>query len=340
MATIASGVPTLNDVIAELAPDGKELEIAEILRQKTEMLEDMTWMEGNLLTGHRGAARTYLPEPSYRAINEGVPVTKGASTQIEESCAMLEDFSQADRELALLSGNVAGFRLRQAKPHIEGFANKLSRDLFYGNTVGNPKGFTGLAPRFNSLNSAVSQTANNVIDAGGSGTGLRSIWLIGWSHDTVTGIYPKNTTGGLQHEDATSPAAGSDAMTLTDANGNLYMGYRDHWVQRVGLYMPDWRYAVRIANIDLDTITSDPATTSALLSDLMVQALELIESTENVRLAFYAPRVIRAFLRRQLLNQKGTFLSWDEMAGKRVLNFGEAPIRRVDALNIDESEVV
>ena len=344
MATIASGVATLNDVIAEIAPDGSQLEIAEVLTQATELLEDMTWREGNLLTGHRDAVRTVLPEPSYRAINEGVPITKGASTQIEETCAMLEDFSQADRELAILSGNVNGFRIKQATPHIQGFAHKLSRDIFYGNVAANAKSFTGLAPRYNSLSTAVSQTANNVINAGGTGTGLRSIWLIGWQEDAITGLYPKNTVGGLKHEDATNAAgSGGDgippAAVLFDASGNPYMGYRDHWTWRCGLMVKDWRAAVRICNVDLDLLTKNPDSGQDIL-DLMVQALENIQAPSGARLVFYMPKIIRSFLRRQLLTRKGAFLSWDEMAGKRVLMFGEAPIKRVDALNVEEAQVV
>ena len=72
----------------------------------------MTWREGNTVTGHRDAVRTSLPTPSFRAINEGVPVTKSGSTPIEETAALLEDFSRVDRELAILSGDVNAYRLR------------------------------------------------------------------------------------------------------------------------------------------------------------------------------------------------------------------------------------
>lgn len=337
MATIGSGVPTLLDVLGEIAPDGSQFDTAEILTQATEVLEDMTWMEGNLVTGHRDAVRTALPTPSFRAINEGVPVTKGASAPIEETCALLEDFSQCDRELALLSGNVARYRLQQARQHIIGFAHTMATNVFYGNAATNPKGFTGLAPRFNSLSTSTSQTANNIINAGGTGSALRSIWLVGWSSDTVTGLYPKNTIGGLQHEDATSPAPGSDAQALQDASGNLYMGYRDHWVWRCGLMVKDWRYAVRIANIDPTLLTYNNAT-GPILQDLMIQALERIQSLGGVRPAFYAPRTITGFLRRQAVSTKNQFLNIGEV-GDKVMSFGGVPIRRVDALNTNEAQV-
>lgn len=347
MATIGSGVATLLDVLKEIAPDGSQLDTAEVLTQHTEILQDMTWMEGNLVTGHRDSVRTSLPAPSFRAINEGVPVTKGGVEQIEETAALLEDFSQCDRELAILSGNVERYRLKQAKPHQIGFAHKMAQTVFYGNAATDPKSFTGLAPRYNSLSTAVSQTAANVISAGGTGSALRSIWLVAWSEDTITGIYPKGTKGGLLHEDATSGSNGNahapdgyaPGQALTDANGNLYMGYRDHWLWRCGLMVKDWRYAVRIANIDPTALTFNAAT-GPYLQNLMIRALELIESTEGVKCAFYMPRTIRSFLRQQLVEKKNTFLSLSEQGGSATLNFDDVPIRRIDALNVNETQVV
>lgn len=344
MAVIGTGVDTLVDVLKQLAPDGSQLDTAEVLTQHTEVLQDMTWMEGNLITGHRDSVRTTLPTPSFRALNEGVPVTKGGTTPIEETCALLEDFSQCDRELAVMSGNIESYRLRQARPHMIGFAHKMAQQLFYGNTLVDPKGFTGLAPRYNSLSTATSQTAANVINAGGTGSNLRSIWLVGWSEETITGIYPKNTKGGLMHEDATSPSAGGHpdgqaaGQALADANGNLYMGFRDHWMWRCGLMVKDWRFAVRIANIDPTALTATAAS-GPYLQNLMIRALETIQSTEGVKIAFYMPRIVRSFLRQQLVEKKNAFLSLSEQGGTATLNFDSVPLRRTDALNVAELQV-
>lgn len=343
MATIASGVATLNDVLAEIAPDGSAADTAEVLTQHTEVLEDMCFMEGNLITGHRDSVRTVIPEPSFRAINAGVPNTKGAVTQIEETCALLEDFSQADRELAILSGNVNNFRLRQGRPHQIGFAHKMASTLFYGNAANDPKSYTGLAPRYNTLDENVSLTAENVLDAGGTGTGLRSIWLVGWSEETITGLYPKGTMGGLQHEDVTNASGDTidgvpPAAVLQDGNGGSYMGYRDHWIWRCGLMVKDWRYAVRIANIDIDSLTND-ASSGAKIQELMVEACERIEGKGGVKPAFYMPRTLRTRLRQQILNTKNTFLTLEQIAGKEITMFDGVPVRRTDALNVEETRV-
>lgn len=347
MAVQASGVTTLVDLLSTLDPGGKQLDIAEVLTQQNEVLEDMTWMEGNTVTGHKDAVRTSKPTPSFRAINEGVPITKAGTTQIEETAAMLEDFSQVDRELAILSGDVNNYRLRQATPHVQGMADKMAQTLFYGNAAANPKEFTGLAPRFNTLNTSKSLAAGQVIDAGGTGSDLRSIWLVGWSENTVTGIYPKNTRGGLDHEDVTN-ASGEGAhgfpaaAVLQDANGNNYMGYRDHWIWRCGLMVKDWRYVVRIANIDVTALTLD-ISTGPDLADLMIQAVELIENLNGVRPAFYVPRSISSYFRRQVQKGKNNNLAYSEgssaVAGKKLLTFDEVPVRRTDALETSEAEV-
>jgi hypothetical protein len=343
MAVQGSGVTTLIDVLTELAPDGRQLDIAEVLTLQNEVLADMHWEEGNTVTGHKDGARTVLPTPSFRALNAGVPVTKPGSTTIEETAALLEDFSQVDRELAIMSGNVDAYRLKQARPHVMGMSNKMATELFYGNANANPLGFTGLAPRYNTLSATTNKAAVNVINAGGTGSALRSIWLVGWSPDTVFGIYPKGTRGGLDHEDVTNASGDGEhgfppAAVLTDASGNMYMGYRDHWIWRTGLFVKDWRYVVRIANIDPTALTLNHATGPNLV-DLMVQAIEQIESLEGVRAAFYVPRAIRAYMRRQMVNDKNQFLSWGEAGGQRILNFSEVPVRRTDALNVNETQV-
>lgn len=341
MAVIGQAVDTLLDVIGTMAPDGSQQDIAEVLNKFQPILADIPWQEGNLVTGHRMAVRTSLPTPSFRAINEGVPLTKGGTTQIDETTGMLEDFSQVDRELTLLSGNPSLYRINKGRPHLEGMSQMMAQTLMYGNAAVNPKQFTGFAPRFAGLSTVGTQPGFNIIDAGGTGSALRSIYLIGWAPDKVFGIYPKHTKGGLEHEDATNggTAATQGAMSLTDANGQLYMGYRDHWTWRCGLAVEDWRYVVRIANIDLATLTVNHAT-GAYLQDLMIQALERIQSLDGVNPKFYMPRRVGEFMRRQLNDTKNAFLTMEDLAGYKVMAFGEVEVKRLDALNVNETRVI
>jgi hypothetical protein len=339
MAAQASGVATLIDVLQNIGPDGKAYKIAEVLTQNQEILEDVVWVEGNMTDGHKDAVRTSVPEPSFRAFNAGVPLTKGGSSTIEETCALLEDFSRVDRELAMRHvAGVDAYRTQEAIPHMQGMGNKMARSLFYANQTTNPLEFTGLAPRFNTLNTTTSEAAGQVIDAGGTGADLRSVWLVGWSPQTVFGIYPRGTQAGLSHEDMTNAENGK---TLYDASGLPFVGFEDHWLWRCGLMVKDWRYVVRIANINLADLTLD-ASTGPDLQDLMIQAAELIESYNGVRAAWYVPRSVRAYFRRQIQQKVNRNLSWSDQkgfSGQRVLMFDEAPVRRTDALNTSEARV-
>ena len=66
MSALAASHPTLLDLAKRLDPDGKIDVIAEILTQENPILEDLSFVEGNLPTGHRTTIRTGLPTPTWR----------------------------------------------------------------------------------------------------------------------------------------------------------------------------------------------------------------------------------------------------------------------------------
>lgn len=334
MAIIGNTVPTLLDVAKRMSPDGTGIApIAELLSQENEMLLDMPWYEGNLPTGSRITTRTGLPDVIYRKLNAGVPPSKSTTAQVDEACGIIEGRGQVDVDLAMLNGNTAAFRLSEASAFIESMNQTMQRGVLYNNTDVTPESFLGLAPRFSTKTVANAQTANNVIDAGGTGSNLTSIWLVGWGPNTVHGIYPKGSQAGLVHKDLGE----GDAF---DANGNRFRAFMDQYQWKCGIALKDWRYVVRIANIDVNALTKNAAAGADLI-DLMTQGLEQIQSLTGVNPAFYVNRRIRSFLRRQTVNKvaAGT-LEYDNVAGKPVLRFGEVPVRRVDALLNTESAIV
>lgn len=335
MAVIGQVLPTLADLTARQDPNGKIAKIGEWLTQSNEVLDDMTWREGNLPTGERTTVRTELPTVAFRALNEGVARSKSRTAQVDEGAAMLEGNSQVDRKLAILSGDIGAYRLSESSAFFEAMNQAMATCLFYGNAATSPKAFTGLAPRFDDI-------GDQVIDAGGTGTDNLSIWLLGWGNG-VTGIYPKGTKGGLFHMDTSAHTGMGDdgfpmGIEVQDADGNPYLGYKDHYEWNCGLSVKDRRYVVRIANIDRSLLIKD-ASTGADIQDLMVQAVERIQPGAQ-NLAFYMPRAISGMLRRQLLQTKNGFLSMDEVAGRKVTSFDGIPVRRVDALKADEARVI
>lgn len=344
-------IPSLLDLANETDPNGSAVYIAEVLSRSDPIFDDMSWKKGNLLEGDRVHVRTAKAAAYWRRINEGIQPSKGASRAVDETAALLESRGQVDRELAVMSGNPAAYRRQQGVPHIEGMRDEFVDTLVYGNEFYNDTEFTGIMPRYNEL------ANDQVIDAGGTGSNLRSILLIGWGENTVTGIVPKNTDIGLRHIDETANRAiHSDGYPIGDpvedgiTPGSTYLAYRDRWQMRCGLAVPDPRWVVRIANIDLDALVLDPlaagATDTTWLEGLMLEAEESFGTGNNpmgsVNAAFYMPKELATWARKQATASKTkTNFMWGEFGGRRVASFGgEIPVRRLDAMNVDEAQVV
>ena len=332
MAVLSAIHPTLLDITKRLDPNGKIDMIAEILNETNEILPDMVWVEGNLPTGHRTTVRTGLPTPTWRKLYGGVQPTKSTTAQITDSCGMLEAYAEVDKALADLNGNTASFRLSEDRAHIEGMNQEFVSTLFYGNEGTEPEAFTGFAPRFNSL------SANNgeqiVQNAAIDGNDNASIWLIVWGQNTVHGIYPKGSVGGLKTDDK-----GQVTIENVDGNGGRMEAYRTHYRWDCGLTVRDWRYIVRI-QYDAENLTKNAATGPDLV-DLMSDALERVPSLTMGRPAFYANRKALSFLRRQIANKvTNSTLTMETVAGKKVTHFDGIPVRRVDQLTNSEAAVV
>lgn len=329
MSTLAANNPTLLDVAKRLDPDGKIASIVEIMNASNEVLTDLSMVEGNLPTGHKSTVRTGLPTPTWRKLYGGVQPSKSTTAQVTDSCGMLEAYAEVDKALADLNGNTAAFRLSEDAAHIEGISQELASTLFYGNEGSEPEAFTGLAPRFNSLSA---QNSDNIINAGGSQSDNTSIWLCVWGPQTGFGIYPKGSKGGLQMEDK-----GQVTIENVDGNGGRMEGYRTHYRQDMGLTIRDWRYFVRVANIDVGDLNTISNTKN--LINWMVMASERIPSFGQGRACFYVNRTIREKLRLGILERVSSNLSWETVAGKRVMTFDDIPVRRTDTLVNNESVV-
>jgi len=329
MAALSVLNPTLLDLAKAQDPNGSIAAVAEILNETNEILDDMTWMEGNLITGNRSTTRTGMPDPTWRQMYGFVQPSKGTTSQVTDNCGMLEAYSEVDHALANLNNNSAQWRLLEDRIHIESMNQEIVDTLFYGNEGTEPEAFTGLSPRYNSLSAA---NAENIIAGGSVDTDNGSIWLICWSPMTIHGIVPKGSQAGLQIEDL-----GRD--TATDGSGGLMQVLRSHYRWDAGLTVRDWRYAVRICNIDKSLLVKDAAS-GADLPDLMFRAMNLIPNLAMGRPAFYMSRDMKTMLGRQTANlTKASTLMTDMVGGKLVTRFHGIPVRRADALASNEALV-
>lgn len=319
---------TLADWGKRVDPNGKIDKIIELLGQTNPILEDMPFVEGNLPTGHRTTVRSGLPTATWRLLNYGVQPSKSTTVQITDSAGMLEAYAEVDKSLADLNGNTSEFRLSEDRAFIEAMNQQMAQTLFYGDTSVNPQQFMGLSSRYSSKAAGNGQ---NIIDAGGTGTDNTSIWLVVWGENTVHGIFPKGQKAGLQHQDL-------GEQTLTDASGGKYQGYRSHYKWDNGLTLRDWRYVVRIANIDVSDLSV--AGSAANIVTLMVKALHRIPNRGMGKPVFYMNRTVGQALDLQSLDKASLALTVKETEGDWWTAFRGIPIREVDAILETEARVV
>jgi hypothetical protein len=323
MAALGVGNLTIADWAKRLDPNGSVATIIELLKQSNEILDDMVWKEGNLPTGHRTTVRTGLPAVAWRLLNQGITPSKSTTAQIDEQCGMLEAWSEVDLDLLLLNGNKASFRLSEAKAFIEAMNQELAQTIFYGNAGLAPEEFTGLSVRY-SLSTAAN--GENVIKAGGAGADNCSIWLVCWGDETISGIFPKGSTAGLLHQDF-----GEVTVEMTAGlPGSRMRAMQERFQWKAGIALKDWRYVVRIANVDVSDASAAAAVT-------IIDAMEKAVATPPNRLGrpvFYMNRTMQRLLSKQerMAVGAGGGITYDNVDGKRVMLFQNIPIRIVDQL--------
>jgi len=334
MATHSIENPTSLDVAKRLDPNGKIAVITELLNQTNPIVGDMTLIEANQPMGHQSVIRVGIPLPTWRKAYQGVQPTKSETAQVTDTIGTMEAYAEVDKAIADLNGNKAAFRLSEERAHLEGMNQEMARTLIYGNEGTDPAKFTGLAARYNDLSVP---SGENIIDGGGTGSDNTSIWLVIWSPNTIHGIYPKGQKSGLEHQDL-----GENTATNVGGLGGMMQVYRSHYKWHMGLVVRDWRYAVRIPNVDVLAL-SNPATAEAAGKALirnMIMATERIPHLNAGRAAFYVNRTIREKLRLAILDRTANNLSWETVTGKRIMTFDDIPVHRTDAILNTEAAVV
>lgn len=342
MAANTALVSTMLDITKRTDPDGGISALGELLDQSNPILKDMLWKEGNLDIGERVSVRTSLPTTSLRRLNEGVASSKSTSAQIDESCSIFEAWHEVDKDVADLNGNTAAYRVSEARGHVESMNQKFSNILFYGNQAKDEREFDGFATRYN-----LSTKANGenllLVDSSASGY-ISSIYLVGWGYNTCYGIYPKGSKAGLVHEDLGLVTV----QTSTTLGDTRMRAYQDRFQWKAGLALKDWRFCVRIADIDVDEQYSGSGHKD--ITHYMIKALHRIPMPGLANLVWYMNRNAAQDLDiQQRAFAAGTAAitgSWaataagGSMEGNGpVLSFRGIPIRVCDAISNSETLV-
>ena len=329
---------TLADWAKRTDPDGRVALVAELLSQSNEILEDCVYKEGNLPTGDRVVIRTGLPTAYWRSLNQGIPNSKSSTAQVDEACGMLEARSEVDKDLAMLNGNTAQFRLSEDTAFLEAMNQTQAQTIFYGNPATDPKQFLGLATRYSSTSAG---NGTNIIKGGATSGSLNtSVYLVVWGDNTVYCPFPKGSKAGLLHEDL-------GEQTVYDG-ANRMQAYATRYQWKSGLVVKDWRYVVRIPNILVSDlvggVTTQAANSATQLTKLMMRAMYKIPNLDSGRAAFYMNRTVHSGLAVQSLDRSQAALAVQPAlsqfgTARNYLSFQGIPIRRVDCLLNTESVV-
>src|SRR5690606_13946000 len=326
MTTLSTrGMLTLSDHAILKAPDGGIVPyVVDLMAKKCPASRDAVWREGNLTNGHRIVARTGLPSAEFRRYNEGFTMSKGRYDQFDETVGMLAARTAVDKDLAELDGVNEALR-RESEGVVQAFTQGCEVALWYETTATGAHKFTGLTPRFNDLNAEV---ASQIIlhTQTPSGNNNTSMWFVVWGDRTVYGIYPKGSQAGIV-------ADNRGLIDVPDQHGKPIPSYVIDWRWKLGFAVEDYRYIVRVANIDLSTLSGEDDT----LIPAMIRGYARLQDTTSGRPVIYCNREVWTYLWLQARNYAKALIMVAEDEGRPKMRFMGIPIEISDGLSATEA---
>lgn len=329
---------TLSDWRKRLAPDGSVDFIIEALMNANPIMDDIPWMMGNLPTGNKTTIRTSMPRPSIRRINRGVERHKTQTEQVTDTCIILEDRSVVDIELLALAANGEAFRRSEDAAFVAGFSDAVAANIFYGDTEDSGEQFNGISVRYSEYGDTAhkNKAAYQVISAGTAGTANTSGFFIGWGTHATTGIYPKNSSLGLQQRDL-------GEQTVTDADGREYQAVTTLFTWKCGLAVGDIRSNALVRNIDMAKLTGTMTSAEKLkLVEAFIRAKNRIRGIQSrdKKVVLYVGDELYNFFELYLLDKNNVHVTRQDLANAAPqLYLSGIPIKKCDAISEEEEAV-
>lgn len=272
----------------------------------------------------KGQIITKYPEGQLRAYNEGWDAEEVLGAAARYTASMVRTRSVVDVSLynTRKPGEREAWRLRKDEGFMKGLARQAVRRVFYGDPSVDARDCLGLSQIVVPTSEAFGARC---INAGGTTAGkLTDIWLINWKPDGMYMFYPQGGEG---------PGLTVDNMGeqyINDKNQKAFRALVTEFGWDIGVAAYDPEAVVRICNVDTSKLSKKNTTSGAPdLIDLMTQALEMLPDDASGRIAFYMNDTIRSVLRRQMQNKDNAFLTWAEIAGRKVLSYGDTPIHKL-----------
>lgn len=324
-----TGLATLYDIAARLGKDGKQADqrVVELQAQTNQIWTALPLKPCNEGTKETVLLRYDLPDVAWRMLNQGTTPTKSGTKMASYTTGGVEALAEIDERMMQMNDNSNTWRLSENTAHQEAMSQKMCATIFYGDEKINPAGFTGFGAHYYSKKNQDELYSNQIIDAGGTGDHLTSLWIVTFGVDTVYGIHPKNIPAGYKYND-------NGRVQLFDARGGKFWGYQSQYNWDMGLAIRDPRYVVRLANIDVKQ------TSNMEFIDKTITAFNQIHNPDHGRTVILCNKEVETYYAILAAKKENVNLRIDEFGGKKITHFWTAPILRNDAILNTESQLV
>jgi hypothetical protein len=292
--------------------------IVEALIQTNEILRDMPAVQANDGAIHTTLRRTTQPGGQHRMYNQGVGTKASQTKTIQDRITMLEAYAVVDKALAGHGGDVGALRHSEAVAFLNGMGIDQAHDLIYGNFNRDPAEINGLATRLSALD------GRNVIDMGGAGANLTSLYIVAAGPQFCHLIYPRgSTTVGVSRQDL-------GEQIWKDADGKSFQAYVDHFSADYGIVIRHPDAVKRVCNIESTVTPAD------LVDMILAQLRRLPKGASNI--VVYANASILNILDKAARDRPNVIYPTTDPWGKPVTMIRDARLRQVDAI-LDFAEV-
>jgi hypothetical protein len=338
-------VPNIDDrenlmLAAKMTHNQEIIDVAEVLNETNDILQDATVQRANDITSHVISRRTALPGSQWVKVGNGWNATTGTLNQVREEMGMLKARYLAPKDVMRLQPNPAKYRMQQERAYIESMGQQLANTLvgnFSGGdlspAVAPPEEFAGFQLRYNTLSTDDSAYVISNGHTADDNTNT-SIWFIQWGPGKTYLTHPRNTDGGgLRKEDkGLVYTLGDNASGTASQRNNQLWAYITEFSWDVGLAIEDTRTVKRLCNIDPDLTA-----TNTLDEDYIIQIRNNFKSNDTIYM--YCNETTATQL--QILAKDKGNVHWgpDSPFGKPQLYFLDMPIRRCDAITNVESVI-
>jgi hypothetical protein len=306
MATLTFDAITALEMAKRLDPTRQRwLPIVEQLTLMEMMFKTIPFVQADDFTLHKINRRNSVPQGSWVADDEGSAYVATTTEAVEERMGKLVAFSKEDADKVDRAPDPSGLRWGEAKGIIQGMGNNIMSTFLYGNRASDIHKFTGLAPRLATAN------AKTIIDGGGTGSDVTSIYAYVPGTDKTHLIYPR-TVGGQDTMGITREDLGK--RIINDSNSNPYTAYGEKFKVEMGLAVHDLRCIGRYANIE------SSGASNIFDEDKLIELLAWMKDLgEAVILAMN--RTVLIQVKKAIKDKGNVYLSYEDAFGKKGIPF-------------------